>query len=194
MSVYGAGKHVWVTDWLPLVRDRLLAAVSGMTADRVFVSAWAAEDHLKFPPDDRFITLFVGDFPVDQRNVDGGGSVNTAFDSTLAVTAFARVEADIENWSPQQLMETSIGLYPFLQQILAALQTWPGPDPVADPDAPDAEMLLPFRRPVRIRPGFTVRPKTGGDGKRWAVAEMKFECSFVSALGPTYLFPYPVTE
>lgn len=180
MSTLGAGAQTWVDQWLEPVRQRVIDRVSGMTRDRVFPSAWEIDDHLKYPPADRFVTLFVGRFPVDQTDVSGGGAINTAFDSVLTVTPFTRVEADIENWSEQSLTEATIGVYQFVHSVLTALQMWEGPENTA------GTMLL-FRRPMRVSPGFDVLKKSGKDGRRWVVAPMSFEVSFVSDLG----VPYP---
>lgn len=172
---FSFGSHCWMPDFIPAVYARIVDQVPGMTRDRVFSSLLPDEDHLKWPPADRFVVGFMGNFPVDQRMVSGGGNLNTAFDSTLVLTAFCRLECDPETSSTQQLEDEVNGVWKFVQRILTALQTWEGPR------GPDG--LQTFRRPMRVAPGFRIERKSGGDRIRWATAPLSFEVSFVANLG-----------
>lgn len=174
----GFGSQVWINDYLPRIKNRIVDEVSGMNKSLVFESMQGQEFHLSWPIADRFITLFNHDFPVDQTMVTGGGSYNTAFDSTLESTVYCRVESDQEGWSVQQLEAHSIGVNNFILNIITALHMWDGP--VAE----DGRQM--FRRPMRIRPGFRILPKSGRDKTRWAVAPISWEVSFVSSLGFNY--------
>jgi hypothetical protein len=171
----GYGNQTWPDQWLPGVRARLVDKVRSLTKDRAFMSMQGEEFHLNFPVADQFITLFTPDFPVDQNMVTGGGNINTAFDSTLETTVFCRVESDVEGRSVEQLEEYAIGVYQFIQQVMTALQDWQGPT------ADDGRQM--FRRPMRTRPGFRINRKPGMNNKRWAVAPISWECSFVGNLG-----------
>lgn len=176
------GQQAWIDEILEECANYLAGALSGMTTDRVFPSIWDDDLHLEFPPADRFITLFAGDFPVDQNNVQGGGAINTPFDAAVVVTMFTRVESDIENRSRQSLVEQVNGVYQFAKQVIAALQMWPGP--VVTDDA--ANTVSKLRRPARIKPGWRVVRKKNAQGQRWTVAPATFEMSFVSDLGSPY--------
>lgn len=169
------GSHVWPPQLLGPIYERVADSVAGLTRDRVFSSLWDEDDHLKWPPADRFVTGLMANFPVDQRDVSGGGNYNTAFDAVTVLTAYVRLDADIENRSTQQLTDEVNGVYTFCQDIIACLQTWDGP--VMSDD------LRAFRRPMRIAPGWQIRKKSAGAKARWAVAPMSFETSFVANLG-----------
>lgn len=156
---------------------QLVSAIPPLTKDVVFPSVWSDEDHLKWPPNDRFITLFAHRFPVDQTDVSGGGQLNTAFDAQLRVTAFVRVEADLENRSPVMLEQEVYGVYKLTHDIVTALQMF---DPL-DPDHTSG--LRMFRRPMRLVGDWSIQPKSGAKNSRWAVVPTNWECSFVADLG-----------
>lgn len=177
MASVGMGSPTWPSAFVSEIATRLVEEVPKLQSDRVFESMWPDEDHLLWPPADRFITLFNNDFPVDAPGVSGGGSYTTCFESTLLVNVFVRLEPDLEGRSAQQLSEQTKGTYQFIRQVLQALQTWPG---VLD------GTHYRFRRPMRIR-RFTVQRRSGEAGKsRWAHATMNWEVSFVSSIGSNY--------
>jgi len=180
MPIAGMGAHTWPDKILPKVVDRIVGSVKSLQKDRVFQSLFSDQAHLQFPVADRFVTLRINEFPVDNRYVDGGGSINTQFDSRLVVTAFVRLEADPEEKSTVNMQDEAAGVYRFLRQIAACLQTWDGP---TDPDSG----LSMLNRPMRLDPGFRVESKNGKDESRWTVCPMHFELPFVSDLG----VPYP---
>lgn len=163
---------------MPLVARRLIDQIPGMTADRVFPSVWSDADHLSWPPADRFVTLFAHDFPVDQTDVTGGGTLNTAFDSRLRATLFDRVESDLENRSAAMLEQQVYGVYALTKQVIKALQLF---DPVDS-----ATGVGYFRWPMRVWGGWSIQPKSGKGNSRWAVIPINFVCSFVSDLGFGY--------
>lgn len=175
----GFGAQTWIDELTPAIGDRVVSEVSDMTGDRVFESLYPDDDHLAWPPADRFVTVYGSNFPVDQTDVLGGGSHNTAFDATVVLTVYVRLEADIEGHSVQQLRDEARGVYKLIKEIITALQTWSGP-------VDSASGLSKFRRPMRVAPGFRVNKKTGKDGRRWAVSPVSFEVSFVSDLGNPY--------
>jgi len=178
MTIEFYGSQTWVNTLLDAAISLLVNGLPGMTADRVFLSAWDESMHLDFPPADRFVTLFTPSFPVDQTDVEGGGAINTAFDSRLDVKAFVRIEADIEGRSGQYLSEQVRGALVFAQQVISLLQTWPGPD--------DGTGVSQLRRPLRLTGAWTLSWKTVKDGKRWGVISIPCEMSFVAALGSPY--------
>lgn len=175
----GMGAQTWPDQFSPAIADQLVAGLSGYTRDRVFSSGHTDEIHLRFPPNDQFITLFFTNFPVDQNMVTGGGSINTAFDSQLEVRSFIRLEADIEGRTTRLLEDEVFGVYKTCKDILTILQIWYGP-----PD-PASNMSM-FRRPMRIAPGFRIDRKAGVQDSRWSIAHMFFEVSFVSSIGSPY--------
>lgn len=164
------------------LNDYLAATIPSMTTDRVFSSVWDDEVHLKYPPADRFITTFGRNFPVDQTDVLGGGNINSAFDAEFDVKAFTRVEADIEGRSIEQLREMVTGVYDLADQIITALQMWPGPTATGTHGATSI-----LRRPARIKPGWRVEKKTM-ERQRWVVITSTWELSFVADLGNAYAF------
>lgn len=177
MPNYGA--QTWPDQFLPDVAKRIADNVAGLTRDVVFASIYEVKDHLDWPIADKFITLFDARFPVDQKDVLGGGTENTAFDSVLSVNVFCRVEADIEHRSAQFLEDQTFGVYKFVQQVLTAIQLYNG-------ELDSTANLYKLRWPMRVAPGWDIRPASGKNGWRWGVAEMKFEVSFVADLGNPY--------
>lgn len=174
------GLPTWPDRFSPKIAQQLVDKVPGLNADRVFSSAFTDEIHLQLPPADRFITLFMPDFPVDQPGVSGGGIYTTGFDATLEANIFVRLEADIEARSGRLLEEVSFGVYEFVRQVLAALQMWPGP---VDADA--ATGLSYFKRPMRLR-RFQIHKKGGIQSSRWAIAATNWEVAFVGDLDKNY--------
>src|ERR1051326_3835407 len=116
------GQQTTPQEFMAQIAQKLVDDVDSMTADRVLLSVWDSDLHLNFPPADRFITLFASDFPVDQKDVTGGGAINTAFDSTLEITLYTRVEADLEGRSGQFYLEQVNGVYSFAFAVISALQ------------------------------------------------------------------------
>lgn len=173
----GSGSHVWISDIMPVVIDQIVNAIPGLTRDVVFQSVWTDEDHLKWPPADRFIALYAHRFPVDQTDVTGGGTLNTAFDAQIRATAFVRVEADLENRSGQYLGDQVRGVQLFAKQIITALQLF---DPDGSAGASGLKML---RWPMRVWGDWAVQPKSGGQNSRWGVCPINFVASYVSDLG-----------
>lgn len=173
------GAQTWPHRFLPDMRDRVVSQVPELTADRVFRSNYPDDDHVKFPPADKFVTLFMPDFPVDQPAVSGGGAYNTPADGSLDATVFVRLEADIEHRSTQAMEDDANGVDQFVLKVLTALHMYPG---LLD----DASGLYVLRRPMRARRVTVVRKPGAGDA-RWNVAKINFEVSFVADLG----FPYP---
>lgn len=178
MPQQGFGGQTWPSDFSSAIAEFFADSFPGFTRDRVFASGYSIDDHLRFPPSDRFVALFFSEFPVDQTMVTGGGTYNTAFDSRLEANAFIRLEADIENRSPEQLENEVLGVYKLLKDMLTAAQMWNGPI------GTDNRSL--FRRPMRISPGFRIQRKSGRNDSRWMVSTMNFEVSFVSSLGAPY--------
>lgn len=178
MTISFYGSQTWPDVLLKALINQIVNNVQGMTGDRVFLSAWDEATHLAFPPADQFITLFTPSFPVDQTDVTGGGTYNTAFDARLDVRAFARIEADIEGRSGQFLTENVLGVLAFAQKLITALQMWPGPDA--------GDGLSQLRRPLRLTGAWTINWKAAGDGKRWGVISIPCEMSFVADLGAPY--------
>jgi hypothetical protein len=177
MAQQGFGGQTWPHEFTPAIADYFGDTFPGFTRDRVFASGFTVEDHLRFPPSDRFVTLFFPDFPVDQTMVTGGGTYNTAFDSRMEATVFIRLESDIENRSPQQIENEALGVYKLLQDLLTAAQMWNGPVGTDNRSV--------FRRPMRTT-GFRIQRKSGHADSRWMVSIMSFEVSFVSELGTPY--------
>lgn len=181
----GHGQQVWVGDFMPAVVERIVGQCPPLDKSRVFRSLYPPEDHLAFPVADRFVTLFNGSYPVDEKNVLGGGTHNTAFDHRMTMTAFVRLEADPEHHSTQQLADEASGVDAFVKQLITSLHTWDGPE-ITDPDDPTISRYA-FRRPVlNVKPGFEIRTKTGPDGRRWAVVSVAWQLSFVADLGNPY--------
>lgn len=179
MPSAGMGSHVWVDKILPKVVDRIVGSVKSLQKDRVFQSLFDDSTHVEYPVADRFVTLKVLEFPVRQEYVDGGGNINTLFESSLVVTAFVRLEADPEEKSTVNLQDEAKGVYTFLRQIAACLQTWEGPtDSVTG--------LAMLARPMRLSPGFRISPKGGHANTRWTVCPMTFNLPFVGDMGVDY--------
>lgn len=177
MANNGAGAHVWVDDFMPVVAQRIVDRIPGLTRDKVFQSVWSEADHLRWPPDDRFVALYAHRFPVDQTDVTGGGELNTAFDAGVRATAFVRVESDIENRSGQFMEDQVRAVTLFAQQVITALHMF-------DPDNPfNSAGLKMFRWPMRVVPDWTIQPMSGANGSRWGVVPMNFVCSYVADLG-----------
>lgn len=178
------GTQTWSHKFFPGIRALITAGVPGMTADRVFRSNYDAQVHLDNPPADRFITAFMPSFPVDTRAVDGGGKYTTPFNATLELTAFVRLEADIEVRSTKAMEDEANGTDVFLQQLVSTVHMWPG-------EVVDG--LYYFRRPMRLRPeGIRVeRARRGHNNTRWTVATVFLEVSFVGDLGSPYPVPAP---
>lgn len=177
MAIQAFGSQIWVPPLLDAVASVLYNGL-GLPPDRVFNSIWDDQTLLEFPPADQFITLFAPNFPVDQTDVRGGGSINTAFDAKLHIKLFKRVESDIETRSYQYLNDEVNGVYTFAQQVITILQMWPGPD--------DGTGTSQLRRPMRIMPGFDVDGRTVKDGKRWGLVKTVWEMSFVANLSNPY--------
>lgn len=176
---FAFGAQTWPDRFMPALLKRVSDSVRGMTTDRVFQSVWSDEDHLRFPPADRFVAVRATQFPVDQRDVDGGGSINTAFDSTVVTTLFVRLE-ELENRSTRLMSDDSNGVYKAALELITGLQTWEGP---VDPSTG----LQHFRRPMRLSTGWSVQPKSGGQkDTRWSVVPVMWQVSFVSDLGNPY--------
>ncbi len=176
----GFGGHSWVDQILPKVIDRLAGTLKSFQKDRIFQSLFADQVHVDWPVADRFITLKVLDFPVNNRYVDGGGDINTPIDSKLIVTAFVRLEADPEFRSSVNVQDEARGVYKLLQQICSCLQMWDGPAGTADAGL---QMLT---RPMRLSPGFRIEAKSGKDNTRWTVCPRTWELPFVANLGEPY--------
>ena len=181
MAAQDYGSQTWMPHFLPDVRRQIVDNVPGLTVDRVFRSNYPVEDLLANPPADKFIALFMPNFPVDQRAVSGGGTLNTPFDATLETTVCVRLEADIETRSTQAMEDEANGTDEFLRLVIKSLQMYPGP-------TDDATGLYKFRRPMRLKPeGFRVeKAKRGERNTRWTVAYIMWEVSFVSDLGQPY--------
>lgn len=178
------GAHTTPDELIEAVVARLVAQVPNMRADRVIPTTWDDAALLKLPPADFFIALWTPNFPVDQPDVTGGGSINTAFDAVLETRLFRRLEADVETKGPQLLLDRNRGIYrATMAPVLAALQMWEGPTTV---DADTSATTSKLRRPLRVAPGMTITGHTV-DRSRWAVATIKWEMSFVWNLG----VPYP---
>lgn len=179
MPSFGMGGHVWVDKILPKVVERIVGSVKNLQKDRVFQSLFSNSAHVEFPVADRFVTLKVIDLPVRNEYVDGGGNINTLFESRLVVTAFVRLEADPEEKSTVNLQDEANGVYRFLRQIAACLQTWEGPtDPTSG--------LSMLARPMRLDPGIQIEPYPGKNNSRWTVCPMTFNLPFVGDLGVDY--------
>jgi hypothetical protein len=176
------GAQTWIDVLQKGVQDYLVNTIPGLSRDRIFPSVWDDDLHTEFPPADFFLTLFVPDSPVDQTDVTGGGAINTAFDSTLLVTLFLRLEADLENRSPQFLAEQVGGVYARTKTVISALQMWPGPTITG----PDGSAISQLRRPLRLRPGWRVTRRANRAGQRWGVVPISFEMSWVADLGSPY--------
>lgn len=175
----GMGAHVWVPEVSKALGDQICATVSPpISRDRIFRSNYQDDDHLRYPPADRFVTLFWPRFPVDKPCQAGGMVYNTAFDAVVAVTAFDRLEADIENRSTRQMEEDATGTDVMIQQILKSVEGWAG-------TTDDDENLQIIRRLARIN-DIVVNRKSGKDDSRWVVAKLNFELSFVADLGFVY--------
>jgi hypothetical protein len=179
------GSHTWVDDLSSALIDYLADTISpSMSKDRIFLSVWTEDQHLQFPPADRFIALSTPDFAVDQACVQGGGTLNTAFDTTLEVKLFTRVEADLENRSGQYLTEQVAGVYLFAKSVITALQMWPGP--TEDAGNGNGSTISKLRRPLRIKPGWKVSGKSSKRGDRWGIVPTMWELSWVADLGDPY--------
>ena len=179
MPISGMGAHTWPDKILPKVVDRIVGSVKVLQKDRVFQSMFDDSTHLEFPVADRFVTLRINEFPVNNNYVDGGGNINTQVDSRLVVTAFVRLEADPEEKSTVSLQDEAAGVYKFLQALATCLQTWEGPtDPTSG--------LSMLNRPMRLDPGFRIQTKPGKQNSRWTVCPMNFQLPFVAALGVDY--------
>ncbi len=174
----GAGAPTWPPRFIPGVRQQLVSNIPGLDRNLVFRSNWTPEHHLLFPPADRFITLFMPEFPVDAPGVSGGGKYTTGFESTLLLRAFVRLESDIEGWSQRQFDDAVDGVDEFLRLILASLQTYMG-------EADESTTLRMFKRPMRIR-RFHIESKNGKAESRWTLATMNYEVAFVADLGQNY--------
>jgi len=174
----GFGGHTWPDKLLPRVIDRITGSIKSLQKDRVFSSLFEDSVHLEYPVADRFITLKVLDFPVNNTYVDGGGAFNTPVDSSLIATAFVRLEADPEVRNTVNLQDEAKGVYAFLQQIATCLQMWDGP--VGE------NGLQAFTRPMRLMPGFRIQPKSGRGNTRWTVCPMTFQMPFVADLAQPY--------
>lgn len=172
------GQQTWPTIFLPKLAAYLVDTVkSGLTRDRVFTSGHSDEELANFPPGgcDFFIAMFMPRLPVDVKAVSGAGNYNTAFDSQLVTRVFNRFEGDIENRSTQKIEQEAFGILEKVRLVLAALQTWNGPQSSTDG-------LYLFRRPMRTT-GITVIDVTSQNKARWQVSSLSWEVSFVASLG-----------
>lgn len=175
----GMGAHVWVDQVMPKLVERIVGQVKSLQKDRVFQSLFDDQVHLEWPVADRFVTLKINEFPVNQKYVDGGGGIVTLLESRLVVTPFVRLEADPEEKSTVNLQDEANGVYRLLKQVATCLQTWDGPtDSVSG--------LSMFARPMRLDPGFRIQAKSGQNNTRWTVSPMSFNLPFVAALGAAY--------
>ncbi len=182
----GFGRHSWPDTFSPIIAQRVVDTVPGMTRDRVFSSVFPDKFHLDFPVADKFVCLFIPSFPVDQKDVTGAGSYNTAFDSRLEVRGFVRVEADAEGRSNTWLEDQTFGIYTFAQQLLKSLHMWNGTYDLSAPDTPTLRFL---RRPMRIMPGFDIERREGRGESRWGLIKSTYQCSFVASLGTEFNYP-----
>ena len=177
------GEQCWPTDFIPKIAERIVSGVSsGLTRDRVFASGLDDQDLIDLPPGgaDQFISLWMPSLLVDQRQVTGGGNINTPLDSTLVTKLFVRFEGDIETRSTEWLNNTVFGPLALAKKVVTALQTWEGPV--------GASGLHLFRWPMRLGPGIQI---TRGRGKvkaesRWGIVAISWIVSFVAALGNNY--------
>lgn len=174
----GFGAHVWFSDFIPALCELIADNVKGFTRDRVFRSNYDDQLHADFPPDDRFVTVFVPEGKADQRAVDGGGAITTPFDSTVVTTLFVRLEADIEGRSTKEMEDEAAGVDETLRQLIAAVQMWNSP-------VGDVERLQDLRRPARVL-NFRTNRKSARGNTRWCVVNVSWELSFVADLGVYY--------
>lgn len=175
-KLYGAATDP--SKFMPLLAQQVADSVDGLKRDRVFRSNYEPAFHLEFPPADRFVTLFLSDFPVGQPGVSGGGRITTTFNSKLEVNAFVRLEADIEGRSTSFFEDQAAGQDAFVHAVIGSLQMWDGP-------LDDDGATFQFVRPARLDPGYRVVRKTvnGPSGPvRWCYAQLTFEIGWRSKL------------
>lgn len=168
------GTPTWVDDLLGYVVVQIRTA-TGMPKDVVFESLARDEDHLLFPPADRFVTCGGLRFPVDQPGVAGAGRFNTGFNGQLKITAFCRLATDQELRHTNALRDRSKGALQFVKGLISALQQF-------KPLTPDGTGCY-LREPMRLADGgFEVLPKSAKDGSAWVAIPSYWSCKFTMPL------------
>ena len=174
------GFPTWPDEFGTGILQQLVLNVPGMTTDRVFWSSYDDNFHLQDPPADRFITLFMPNFPVKPGAVSGGGAYTTEFSSRLVVKGFIRTEPDPEGKTIQWLNDQAFGVLRFANSIISALQVWSGP-------IESSSGLSYFTEPMRLGPGFDLsKDNRGVQGSRWGIMTSNWEVAFVANLGKPY--------
>jgi len=163
------GTQTWVDELLRQCVKKL-ADVTRLPADCVFETLARDEDHLQFPPADRFVTVTPTTFPVDAPGVSGGGRLTTGFNGRFRTALFARIASDQELRDGRLLRDRVGGALAMQQLILEALQQF---SPLNSAGA----CIL--REPMRIE-GWDVQPKTPKAGTPWAVIASIWNLKFTS--------------
>lgn len=165
------GAATWVDELLRQVVARL-ATATRLPADCVFETLARDDDHLMFPPSDRFIAVTPTAFPVDAPGVSGGGRLTTGFNGRFRTALFCRIASDQELRDGRLLRDRVGGALAVQLLVLGALQQF-------QPLNSDGECLL--REPMRVE-GWDVQPKSPKQGTPWAVIASTWSLKFTSRI------------
>lgn len=99
------GKPTTIPKLLDFIEAQI-AADMGVGRNYVFTSLAEDSDLLEAPPNDRFVAIRPGRFPVDTGTTSGGGRGGMGFNSTWRIALFARLNQDQELRSDQLLRST----------------------------------------------------------------------------------------
>lgn len=80
-------------------------ASAGLPNENVFETLARDEDHVQFPPAERFVTVTPGRFVMVQSHWSGGGRYLPAYDGMFRVACIARFAADQEFRNTRELRD-----------------------------------------------------------------------------------------
>lgn len=168
------GVPCWADDVLDALPSAVAAGVSGLTADRVFESLLADDDHLKEPPASDFAVVGVRGLTPRSASVTGGGRLTTVTDMAVRVALFARIGDDQALRDRRTLRDRTRSVLRKALRLVQALQMW---RPV---DAAGGCLLV---EPGRLSGAIDFAPRKPGQGAAgWAVAATNWAFSFRAKL------------
>jgi hypothetical protein len=153
------------------------------SSDCVFLSLAPDELLLKFPPADRFVTIFPARFPPWQGVVTGAGysmydnpgEEHLGFDAEIVITAFARYNPDQETRASSLVRDVATGLTGLFGALVGAVQFWDAPVQ----DAPTRSYL---REPMRVSGPAVTLPRNYQQ-TFWTLLKIPLEMRFTAELG-----------
>ena len=160
------------------IEDRLrdyLEVFAGLPPERAFLSLASDDEHVKHPPQDKFVTIFPARFPPWQGVVSGGGELG--FDVSIRTTAFARLGNDQEYRQSRILRDPKNSILSLMFHVVQAYHLWTMPNV-------DDETISYLREPMRVvgsGPELTTKKQ---ESNVWVLCWVNWEAKATFVLNP----------